>query len=344
MLIAVNFHYIRPSFDYRYPGIHGITPGQLKDQLTLLGKTGVFVSAGQIRDALREGAQLPDKALVVTFDDGLREQYDMAWPILQRLGIPAIFFVNTAPIAHATILSVHKIHLIRAHFDPGQVATVLHQNARRLGVGMDMRIDDTKVLSQYKYDNLETARLKYLLNFLLAPADRDHVIEASFQELFPNCEAEMSRGLYMDIPHIQALANRGCIGTHTHEHLPLGVIPADMAREQIQVASTYFHQWIGETPFVLSYPYGSLEACSLEVGEIAKDSGIEFAFTMERAANVDLQRPLFLSRFSSSDLPGGNASKWSIDELFLSQPASSWHRRNRGTARTDITPSPVHRA
>ncbi|MGH7258415.1 MAG: polysaccharide deacetylase family protein [Nitrospiraceae bacterium] len=160
MLIAVNFHYVRSSFDYPYPGIHGVIPGQLEDQLSLLGKAGVFVGASQIRDAIREVAPLPDKALVVTFDDGLREQYETAWPVLQRLGIPAIFFVNTAPIAHATISSVHKIHLIRAHFDPGQVLTLLHRKARGLGIAMDMHIDDAKVIGQYKYDKLDTSLLK----------------------------------------------------------------------------------------------------------------------------------------------------------------------------------------
>ena len=326
MLIAVNFHYVRPSFDYRYPGIHGITPRQLEDQLSLLSKAGVFVSAGQIRDAIREVATLPDRAIVVTFDDGLREQYETAWPVLRRMGITAIFFINTAPIVHTTISSVHKIHLIRAHFDPDRVLKLLHREARRLGIAMDMHIDDAKVMGQYKYDGLETARLKYLLNFLLAPSDRDIVVEACFQQLFPDSESRISKSLYMDVSQVEDLASCGCIGTHAHEHLPLGVLPTEVTQEQIKLSATYLKRWTGEAPFVLSYPYGSLEACSLEAGGIAQESGIEFAFTMERAANADLQRPMFLARFSSSDLPGGNASKWSIEELFESLPHSGWYR------------------
>src|SRR5687768_14523207 len=134
MLIAVNFHYIRSSFDYRYPGIHGMTPSQLEDQLSLLGTAGVFVSAGEIRDAIRGGVPLPDRALVVTFDDGLREQYETAWPVLGRMGIPAIFFINTAPIIHTTMSSGHKIHMIRDSCDPDEVVQLLHQEARRLGI------------------------------------------------------------------------------------------------------------------------------------------------------------------------------------------------------------------
>jgi peptidoglycan/xylan/chitin deacetylase (PgdA/CDA1 family) len=334
MLIAVNFHYVRSSFDHPYPGIHGISPRQLEDQLSLLSQAGVFVSAGQILNAIRGVVPLPDRAIVVTFDDGLREQYETAWPVLQRMGIPALFFVNTAPIAHSTISSVHKIHMIRASFDQSQVVSVLHQEATRLGIAMDIRIDDTKVLGQYKYDGLDTARLKYLLNFLLAPSDRDKVVEACFQQLFPDSETRISKTLYMDVSQVADLAAYGCIGTHGHEHLPLGVLPPDVAQEQIELSRAYLKSWTGHAPVALSYPYGSIEACSCEAGGIAKDSGIEFAFTMERAANIDLERPMFLARFSSSDLPGGNASKWSIEDLFESLPHSSWHRHPKETTCT----------
>jgi peptidoglycan/xylan/chitin deacetylase (PgdA/CDA1 family) len=264
---------------------------------------------------------------VVTFDDGLREQYETAWPILQRLSIPAIFFINTAPIVHTRISAVHKIHMIRASFGPTQVVELLHQEASHLGIAMDLLIDDAKVMGQYKYDGLNTARLKYLLNFLLAPSDRDKVIEACFRRCFPDAEREISKRLYMDVSQVQDLASCGCIGTHGHDHLPLGMLSPEMAREQIDVSAAYLRRWTGEAPVALSYPYGSMEACSLEAGRIAKESGIEFAFTMERAANADLQRPMFLSRFSSSDLPGGNASKWTIETLFDSLPHSGWYRQ-----------------
>lgn len=200
---------------------------------------------------------------------------------------------------------------------------------------MDLHIDDAKVLSQYKYDQLDTSRLKYLLNFILAPADRDRVVEACFQEVFPDAEARISRSLYMDVAQIEELAASGCIGTHTHEHLPLGVLPTDVVQEQIQLAATYLERWTGEPPFVLSYPYGSIEACSQEAGRLARESGIEFAFTMERATNADLRQPMFLSRFSSSDLPGGNAAKCGIHELFESLPLGCWHRHKESQPLTE---------
>ncbi|HSH51831.1 MAG TPA: polysaccharide deacetylase family protein [Bacteroidales bacterium] len=44
---------------------------------------------------LIEGKPLKRNSLILTFDDGLREVYDVIVPILLRKGIPAAFFVNT---------------------------------------------------------------------------------------------------------------------------------------------------------------------------------------------------------------------------------------------------------
>jgi hypothetical protein len=74
MLVAVNFHYVRPTFSGPYPGIHGVTPGALEAQLRVLGALGEFVSGEEIRPAVEDRAALPERALLVTFDDGARDR------------------------------------------------------------------------------------------------------------------------------------------------------------------------------------------------------------------------------------------------------------------------------
>jgi peptidoglycan/xylan/chitin deacetylase (PgdA/CDA1 family) len=326
MLIAVNYHYIRPSFDSPYPGIHGITPAQLEGQLQLLGSIGVFVSAAQIRAAVRDRDELPDRSMIITFDDGLREHYEFVWPILRRLGIPGIFFVNTAPILHSTISSVHKIHLLRASVAPAEFLRMLHRHARLQGLDLSLQVDERELTFYYRYDTPEVAQLKYLLNFLLAPGDRDRLIGACFHDVFPGQEAKMSRDFYLDLDALATLGADGCLGTHGHEHLPLGLLSTEAAWEDLRSSVVCLERWGGSPPFALSYPYGSREACSPEVGEMARRSGIELAFTMERAGNPDLTKPLFLARFDNNDVPGGKASRWTVDNFFESIPSADWYR------------------
>lgn len=326
MLIAVNYHYIRPSFDNPYPSIFGMTPTELQSQLKTLGKVGSFVSGRQVCDAIKGKEPLPDRAILVTFDDGLKEQYDFAWPILNRLGIPALFFINTSPIADHTVSQVHKIHLLRSQIAPEDFLEMLLRRARELEIEMDLQADSDEAASQYPYDTLQNARLKYLLNFLIPLSDRERLIDRCFEELFSQREAEISKSIYMDVRQIKELDRWGCLGSHAHEHLPLGLLPFAEAEDQIRLAISHLETWTGHSPFAMSYPYGSEDACSIEVGKLAAKQGIVFALTMERAGNSNLAQSLHLARFDSNDLPGGNGTKFQLPELFSEVPSASWHR------------------
>jgi peptidoglycan/xylan/chitin deacetylase (PgdA/CDA1 family) len=325
VLIAVNYHYVRPVFDAPHPSIHGVTPAQFEAQLNLLGTAGRFVSAAQIQAALH-GKSLPDRSIAITFDDGLREQYDHAWPVLSRLGIPAIFFINTAPRAEGKVMTVHKIHLLRSEVGPAEFLDLLRRNAQKRAIDIELGDARTQAAAQYPYDAPEVAAVKYLLNAQLAHGDRDRLIDACFAEVHPGAEFEISHQLYMETKQLRALAERGCIGSHLHDHLSIGFLADPAAREQIQLSIFLLEKWTGLRPFAMSYPYGSKEICPPSVGAIAAKEGLEFAFTMERAANRELDRPMHLARFDCNDVPGGKSCRWKPEEFFDAAPAASWYR------------------
>jgi len=325
MFVAINYHYVRPSFEAPHPGIHGITPKQLEAQLCLLGRLGDFVSADQVAAAVRGERPLPEKAMLVTFDDGLKEQYIYAWPILQRLGIPALFFINTAPIANQSISTVHKIHLLRAHISPPGFEHLVYQVAQDNGLVIDPSRTASAAIAHYKYDTPTVARLKYVLNFVLNPSEVKIIIDAGFAAHFSDAEPEMSRHLYMSVDEVRALSAMGGVGSHAHEHVPLGLLEPEKSKDQLEKAALLLNEWTGQRPNALSYPYGSKEASSREVGQAAEVTGITYAFTMERAGNPDMATPLFLARFDNNDVPGGKAARWAPEVFFEEMPHRQWY-------------------
>jgi peptidoglycan/xylan/chitin deacetylase (PgdA/CDA1 family) len=63
------------------------------DRLKAEGYTAI--SLYQLLAYLTQGAPLPEKPVVLTFDDGYRDNYENAFPLLRERGMPATFFVVT---------------------------------------------------------------------------------------------------------------------------------------------------------------------------------------------------------------------------------------------------------
>lgn len=65
-----------------------------EEQMLLLGELGYKpVSLDQVRDHYVHGVPLPSGAVLITFDDGYRDNLQNALPILRRHGYPAVVFV-----------------------------------------------------------------------------------------------------------------------------------------------------------------------------------------------------------------------------------------------------------
>lgn len=78
-----------------------VSPSTLRDQLAWLTDHGfVGMTFFDAAEALRHAA-LPDRTVVLTFDDGYADFATEALPLLQRFGYPATLFVTTGWVADA---------------------------------------------------------------------------------------------------------------------------------------------------------------------------------------------------------------------------------------------------
>ncbi|PYI65813.1 polysaccharide deacetylase [Arthrobacter livingstonensis] len=62
------------------------------DMLAELGRVGLTI--GQLTALIRAGDPVPERAVVVTFDDGFSDFASNAWPQLQARGLPATLYVT----------------------------------------------------------------------------------------------------------------------------------------------------------------------------------------------------------------------------------------------------------
>src|SRR5437773_9682295 len=79
----------------RYPGTE-ITPAAFEAQMKELKDRGITVISMQDLLAWKRGEKnIPPRCAIITFDDGYKSQYEVAWPIMKKYGYPFTMFIYT---------------------------------------------------------------------------------------------------------------------------------------------------------------------------------------------------------------------------------------------------------
>ncbi len=100
---------------------HGTLAGQaaeLERQFRYLARDFQIVPFGEIVARLPQGAPALGRRVAITFDDGLRNNLTVAYPILRRLGIPATFFVCPDNLERNQWLWTHEARWRLSHCAP----------------------------------------------------------------------------------------------------------------------------------------------------------------------------------------------------------------------------------
>ena len=96
--MLVYHHVGRPTRGRYYPGL-SIDPGRFERQIAWLKRHGYStICPAQWRAWLIEGKPLPEKPILIAFDDGHADLAHYALPILQRYGLSAVIYVVTRMI------------------------------------------------------------------------------------------------------------------------------------------------------------------------------------------------------------------------------------------------------
>ena len=97
------FCYHRLVDKVRYPGTE-ITPAAFEAEMKELKDKGITVISMQDLLAWKRGEKnIPPRAAVVTFDDGWKSQYEVAWPIMKKFGYPFTLFIYTEGVRGGTL-------------------------------------------------------------------------------------------------------------------------------------------------------------------------------------------------------------------------------------------------
>ena len=208
-------------------------PAQFAAQLEFLKKHYRIVPLSAYREEV-----LPERALVITFDDGFRSVYQHAFPILKAGRIPATCYLNTDTIGNRSMIWLNEL------------TWFLHRHPLRAGPIVSAWLGSARPLSRAK-----------MIVGLIAGYDR-RGIAALLDELrrsigiAPGCLAREAC-LYLDRQEIEEMAQNGItFGNHSASHAVLSRLSEEECRQELSTARDALQNLPGSIPS-LAYPFGS---------------------------------------------------------------------------------------
>jgi peptidoglycan/xylan/chitin deacetylase (PgdA/CDA1 family) len=95
-LAVLAYHKVGPPGPEAWETWYYVPEQVFADQIATLSACGWdVIDIGELRAALAGSSRLPERAALVTFDDGYRSVHEYALPVLQRHESPALLFVPT---------------------------------------------------------------------------------------------------------------------------------------------------------------------------------------------------------------------------------------------------------
>ena len=292
----------------------GVTPGHFAEHLEVLRQHASVLRLQQLSRAISEG-DLPDRSVVVTFDDGYADNLHNAKPLLESHGVPATVFVTTGYVGRGREFWWDELErlLLQPGPLPGELSLSINGSAHRWELGEAAHYDEKAFRSHLRWRAWEK------------PPSPRHFLYSSLWELLHRADESERQGVLEQLlrwadaelvgrPTHRALAPEEVLalvegelveaGAHTVTHPALSALQAALQREEILGSRRRLQEIIGRTVTSFAYPYGRRVDYSAVTVGIVRQAGFDCSCSNFAGAVGRGTDPLQLPRFQVQDWDG----------------------------------------
>jgi len=248
--------------------VFGPTQSQFERQLKWLKQNFTLLSESELLTIL-EQPNLRDRYAVLTFDDGYRDNYELALPVLRAHGAPAIFFVCPGLIDSGTV----------GWWD--LIAYLIKRSAKRTicldGSVFDLEHGKSEAIAQLtgwmkRRPHRETADLVARISEACAVALPD--------------SRQQSREL-MTWEEVREAKRQGiAIGSHTHTHRVLATLREEDERWELRESKSRLESQLHCGVRTIAYPAGNRSNFTARTKRLVAECGYSAGFSYHSGVNT----------------------------------------------------------
>ena len=265
-LLVLTYHRVGNPLECEYDrGVFSATAEQFDEQIGYFKKSFVVSTLAEAQWMAAAPGRIRGIRVLITFDDGYVDNYEVAFPILRAHGVEATFFLTTGFVGTDRI----------PYWD--QIAYLVRNSSR-----------DSVVLNRGELRRIvltgrprELAIVEALQLFLLHGSDEP---SRFVDELADACGLSVFRPglrrLFMNWAEAAALVQGSmAIGSHTHDHLSMSKVSFQAQVAQLTRSHEVPRRNLGADVKAFAYPYGSRDAFNGDTMAALEQCGFEIAFS-----------------------------------------------------------------
>ncbi|NQU88679.1 MAG: polysaccharide deacetylase family protein [Mariniphaga sp.] len=234
------YHLVSNNPPAHVKNLYNVTPVKhFLNDLDFLLQNFQPASINDVINYIKEGKKSTKPFFFLSFDDGMRECYEVVYPILKQKGLEAAFFINPAFVDNKNLFYRSKISLIIDQIQKNGKIFELSDFLKIYPISTAKVIDKISTLKYSDIDIIEKAGKK---------------IGIDFNEYLDTYKP------YMTLLQIKELQENGfLIGSHSYDHPKFWEISELEMREQIKSSFDFIDNIIQLKVRSFAFPFSDIE-------------------------------------------------------------------------------------
>ena len=282
-LMVLNYHRVGdPTNSLFDRNLWSATPEGFDDQVRYLSRHFDVISPLDLPDVLKSRS---GQHVLITFDDGYRDNFEYAYPILKSYGVSGTFFLATG------FLDQPKV----PWWD--EIAWMIRNSSKK---SIDLGHWQAGSL-EFDEPDREQVIYRLLKIYKSLPGERSNEYLEFLAEKSGTgrCPKKLVEDLWMTWDMVREMSREGMhFGGHTVSHPVLSTLDENRQKEEICQSGIRINEELGYFPKVFSYPVGGKMAFTEITEKLVKEAGYQYAFSYYGGFIRSVQ-----SRINEYDLP-----------------------------------------
>lgn len=239
-----------------------------RQQMRFAQKNFDIISFADLRQCELEDRPYPNRALIVTFDDGYRDNYTCAYPILKEFRLPATIFLVTGHIGRSKLFWWDAVaycvkNTPRAVIELPEISP----QKLRLDSAEDRAFAIHLILGWIKHVPDDVSR---------------RFVSRLPEELGVEMPEGVAEGMHLSWDEVREMAENGIeFGSHTVSHPILANVSEEHLERELLESKKTIERELGREVLTLAYPVGRRSKFNQLAQTLAAKHGFRFAVSYE---------------------------------------------------------------